>query len=305
MTRPAIVVLALLVAGGVITSLGTMESGVSAGAVLELWSDVLRDGDQFGLQLTRISDAEEAQLGSDLARSVLSFYPPLPSWQPYVEDVGRALTPHVRRKGVQYRFHALDSPDINAFALPGGHVFIFRGLLETLQTEAELASVLGHEIAHVDARHCVERYQYAVRLKRYGVGTVGKIADLARFLITAGYAQYQELEADGQGMRMSIETGYDPTAATAVFRTLYNQAYPSAKPAPSTPLEELARATASGLSDYFRSHPSGEERMRRLSELTERNRSRLRGRSFYRGRQNYVKRIAQSRQRFVGETVTM
>src|SRR5438309_1550737 len=73
-----------------------------------------------------------------------------PTWTPYVNAVGQSLVPNVRRTGIAYQFHAIDSPEVNAFAVPGGQVFVFTGMLRFLKSEAELAAILGHEISHVD-----------------------------------------------------------------------------------------------------------------------------------------------------------
>ena len=93
-------------------------------------------------------------------------------------------------------------------------------MLDFLKTEAELAAILGHEIAHVDLRHCIERYQYELSLKRIGLSEVGGLIDVTRRLISVGYNKYQEVEADAYGTILSIETGYDPDATAAVFARL-------------------------------------------------------------------------------------
>src|SRR5215467_12640477 len=114
MKPQSIIMLALMAAGGGVAWLGAIDESVSPSAVLELWGDVLRDGDQFGLSLTRLSDQEEMKLGKDLARGVLGQFSTVPAWEPYVTRVGQSLVPFLRRKGIQYEFHVLDSDQINA-----------------------------------------------------------------------------------------------------------------------------------------------------------------------------------------------
>ena len=122
-----------------------------------------------------------------------------PTWTPYVDAVGQTLVPWVRRHGIAYQFHVIDSSEVNAFSVPGGQVFVFTGMLQFLQSEAELAAILGHEIAHMDQRHCIEKYQYELAARKVGLEGIGHIADRARLPITIAYQKNQEIEADAQG----------------------------------------------------------------------------------------------------------
>src|SRR6266404_9823039 len=163
-----LVILALLAAGATLASLGTPDREVSLASLSDLWSDALRDTDQVGMHLTRVSDGEEMKIGADLARGLTESSVKDSAAEAYVTEVAQPLLKHVRRAGIQYQFHVIDSPQINAFALPGGQVFVMTGLLNFAQSEAELAAVVGHEISHVDLRHGIERYQYEIKLKKIG-----------------------------------------------------------------------------------------------------------------------------------------
>jgi beta-barrel assembly-enhancing protease len=296
--RLALVV--LLAAGcGVAVLFGTREQPVSFESVLEIWGDVLRDADQIGLRMTRVTDAEEMRLGSDLAAA--SPWPPAAdaAWQPYVADVGQRLIPHVRRRGMPYEFHVIEGEAPNAFAIAGGHVYVTTGMLGILESEAELAAILGHEISHVDLRHCVERYQYALKLQKLHAAPAGQMVDMFRTLASVEYAKFQEQEADAQGVRLAAEAGYNPAAAVRVFRRLDALAG-RVEPRPAkSPVAESARAAGEALGDYFRSHPRSADRAARLAEQ-------IRGYGSsgsaegarYEGRENYTRRVALSRQRF-------
>ncbi len=207
----------------------------------------------------------------------------------YVTAVANSLQPHLRRADIPYRFHVVESSSINAFALPGGQVFVLRGMMNFLQTEAELAAILGHEMSHVDLRHCVERYQYQNAMRRAGAGDVGQFIDLARILVTIGYNQYQELEADAEGSRVAIEAGYDPEAGEAVFARLERTFGETPRPPANTPAGELTGAMERALSDYFRTHPRTTERTRRMHALAT-SHPELKGRQFFVGRSNYANR---------------
>src|SRR5262245_32496756 len=213
-------ILALLVLSGVTVLVGETEQGVNLSSVMEIWADVLRDVDHFGFTLTRVSDQEEVRVGKEVSRSVMRWWQEDPDWTPYVSAVGATLVPYVRRKGIRYEFHVLESEQINAFALPGGQIFVLTGMLKILLSEAELAAVLGHEISHVDLRHCIERFQYEPTLQKVGMGELGKFAEIGRRLLTVGYTKYEELEADAQGVRLSIAAGYNPAAGAQVFDRL-------------------------------------------------------------------------------------
>src|SRR3990170_7831835 len=110
-----------------------------------------------------ITEAQEIRLGQAADREVKQRYAlyDLQGMQQYVEEIGQRLAAQSHRAGLEYRFTVIDSTDVNAFALPGGHVYVSRGLLPYLNSEAELAGVIGHEIGHVTARHSVQRLSAA------------------------------------------------------------------------------------------------------------------------------------------------
>jgi beta-barrel assembly-enhancing protease len=298
--RVSLTLVVLLVVGcGAAVLLGTREPSVNFASVLEIWGDVLRDTDQIGLRMTRATDAEEMQLGRDLAAA--SPWPPAadPGWQAYVEDVGRALTPHVRRNGIGFEFHVVEWAAPNAFAIAGGHVYITTGMLGLLESEAELAAILGHEISHVDLRHCIERYQYALKLRKSPAEPVGHLVDMFRTLASAEYGKFQEQEADAQGVRLAAEAGYNPEAAARVFRRLDQRAARPAPDAAKSPVAESARAAGEALGDYFRSHPRSADRAARLGEQIRRYRAGgATASALYEGRENYQRRVARSRASF-------
>ncbi|MBL8176131.1 MAG: M48 family metalloprotease [Bryobacterales bacterium] len=294
----AIAVAALLAAGGAATWMGKPEREVSMTSVGELWADVFRDADQFGLQLTRVPDKDEMALGEKMARGIVRGTATSPMWEVYVAAVGQSLVKHARRGGIRYQFHVIDAPAENAFALPGGQVFLYTGLLRKMRSEAELAGVLGHEIAHVDLRHCIERHQYEMRVPG------GELLRIGQGFMQIGYAQYQEMEADKAGLRMALAAGYDPQATVDLFGRVFRARLGRDLP-PHTPLEELAALSTSMLTDYFRSHPPSAERMRRLSAAIEEYRREHRGQRQYRGVENLRRKIARSQQEFDGEFVRL
>ncbi len=183
-----------------------------------------------------MSEHDEIALGAKENPTILKQYGKYSNaeLQVYVDQVGQRLAASSHRTGLTYHFTLLDSTEVNAFALPGGYVYITRGLLAYLNSEAELAAVLGHEIGHVTARHSVRQYSAAMAAN---VGyTLGSIfvpelrnqgaQDLFNVLggaLLRGYGRDHELEADRLGAQYLARTGYDPQAMIQVIKVLKNQ----------------------------------------------------------------------------------
>ena len=152
-----------------------------------------------------ISENEEIAMGREYNAQILqrnSIYQDQ-ELQDYVQTIGESLAAKSHRPNLIYRFNILDSSDINAFALPGGYIYINRGLMSYLSSEEELAAVLGHEIGHVTARHSVKQYSQSQLMSILSTAieiragsTAGNIANLASGAFLSGYGREMELEAD-------------------------------------------------------------------------------------------------------------
>jgi predicted Zn-dependent protease len=168
----------------------------------------------------------------------------------YVDDLGKLLAAKSDRPGLPWTFRVLDDPGVNAFALPGGFVYITRGMLALLNSEAQLAAVLGHEIGHVAARHNTSKLT-AGQVASAGLaaaslatanpmGLTG-VAELQ--LLGLGHSREQEQQADALGLRYMSDAGYDPTEVLGVLRTL-DRAF-----------------GGSALPEWLATHPSTEHRL--------------------------------------------
>jgi predicted Zn-dependent protease len=161
---------------------------------------------------------------------------PDPTLSALVEEVGTRLANNsvAAQSGYEFRFHLLRDPEtVNAFALPGGPIFITRGLLGRLETEAQLAGVLGHEIGHVIGRHSAEQIAKS-QLAQGLVGAVGvatsddygpnrqaqAVASVVAQMVQLRYGRSDELQSDTLGVRLMAEAGYDPRALIDVMRVL-------------------------------------------------------------------------------------
>lgn len=234
-----------------------------------------------------VGDEEEAAIGREAAATLLGASPLLEheATQRYVNRVGRWLAMHSDRPGLPWRFAVIDHPAINAFAAPGGYVFITRGLLFQLRSEAELAGVLGHEIAHIVERHHLEALQKQARLALAGsvaaatLESRGKdasrydwVAAGAKTLYTRGLDRDDELAADRAGVVLAAGAGYDPYALAAVLQRLDALAADDGRlallfkthPAPADRLVELTRRMEGRME--FADARSGEERFRERME---------------------------------------
>lgn len=184
-----------------------------------------------------ISTEEEIELGRGIAAQLLGARPLVrdPALQQYVNRVGLWLALQTERPDLPWRFGVMDSTDVNAFALPGGTVLITQGLYDRLQDEAELATVLAHEIAHVVQRHQVKAIKkemgkdFATELAGEAAGRsdnelVRRFGDRAfkvgTELFVRGLDKNDEYEADAHGMVIAARGGYNPYALVSVLHTL-------------------------------------------------------------------------------------
>lgn len=218
-----------------------------------------------------MSEAQEISTGRSEDKKVREQYGIYddPALQRYVNDIGQRLAGASHRAGLQYQFLVVDSPQVNAFALPGGYIYITRGILAYLNSEAELAAVLGHEIGHVTARHSVQQLSAATaasvgatvlqifvpQIRNSGgdalINTLGGA-------LLSGYGREHELEADRLGAEYLARTGYDPQAMIKVVGVLKNQELFDA---------EVAKAEGREARAYhglFASHPDNDTRLQEV-----------------------------------------
>lgn len=217
-----------------------------------------------------MSERQELDIGARYNQEILKQYPRYDDarLQAYIQRVGERVARHSHRSQLNYVFTLVDSPDVNAFALPGGYIYIHRGLLAYLNSEAELAAVLGHEVGHVTARHSVRQQSQATAWGLLGqaaaIGTgIGAVGDLTSAMggaFVRGYGRDMELEADGLGAQYLARSGYDPQAMIEVVKVLKSQ-------------EDFARAQAAergeavaagGYHGLFDTHPDNDRRLQQV-----------------------------------------
>jgi predicted Zn-dependent protease len=182
-------------------------------------------------QVMLVSEAQEIQMGQQYDSQVVAtigLYQD-PAWQRYIQQFGARLAAKTERPNLPWTFRVVDDPAVNAFALPGGFVYVTRGLLAHLTSEAELAGVVGHEIGHVTARHtAAEMSKQEVIGLGLAVGSMAS-AGIAKYAGTANqalgvlylkFSRDDESQADQLGLRYMQRANYDPRQMTEVLRML-------------------------------------------------------------------------------------
>jgi predicted Zn-dependent protease len=184
-------------------------------------------GDRFNI----LSTEDEIKLGQRMSAEVEQEQEPLPNAkiQAYIRGIGKRLAAQSPRQDVPYAFTVIDNPEmVNAFALPGGHMYIYTGLMKMCDNEAQLASVMAHEIGHVAAKHhgealsremLMEQVRTVILGPNAGAGTVAG-AQLFGKLVSLKFSRVQEQEADRLGMDMLFRAGYKPEAMVDFMRKL-------------------------------------------------------------------------------------
>jgi len=185
-----------------------------------------------GHDFVLMSEKEELSLGKQLNAQYHQQLPLLNEKDPltvYVNEVGQKLAKVADRPELFYHFYVVDDATVNAFALPGGYIYIHRGLLNYLNSEAELAAVLGHEIGHVTARHAVKQY---TQVQAYQLGmtmasifvpiqpVTGNLSNLLAATFIRGFGREHELQADELALEYIPQAGYDPYAVEQLLTTL-------------------------------------------------------------------------------------
>lgn len=180
-----------------------------------LFSDVIQHGaysiQQEMLEVTRISVEEENEIGRAVAKNIEKQRGDQidvdKEWAKYVRSLGERLASGVKRKGIDYHFHVIRDDMANAFAIPGGGIYVCTGILEKIRNEAQLAGIISHEIKHVDLRHCIALYQFLSNLPQAAQNTISfQMAQAARH----PYSSRQEADADRRGLELAYSFGYSP-----------------------------------------------------------------------------------------------
>ncbi len=214
-------------------------------------------------QLNLLSTQQEVEIGEQAAREIERSLPIYrdPIVQGYVDSLGQALARHSRRTDITYHIKVVDTDEVNAFAVPGGWLYVNLGLITTAENESELAGVMGHEIGHVVGRHGARQIT-----KRFGLGVLielavggsgdrtvardvaGQFAQLGAGLTLLKYGRDAELEADRFAVEETYSAGVDPEGMATFFEKLL--------------AEQESEQEDAGV--WFSTHPATQERIAKV-----------------------------------------
>lgn len=215
----------------------------------------------LGRATTEIDEKQEVEIGRDMAARLLGAAPLVndAKLQRYVNQVGRWLASQTERPDLPWQFGVLDTPGLNAFAVPGGTIFVTCGLVQRMRSEAELAGVLAHEIGHVLKKHHLKAIQKGAQASLAGEALSmlnsrsaearDKLVNFGTEMYARGLDKSDELEADRLGVVIAARAGYDAYGLPAVLQTL-----------------QAMNPQDSGLALMFKTHPAPAERLDALGE---------------------------------------
>jgi predicted Zn-dependent protease len=239
-------------------------------------------------QFNLMSEAQEIQIGREMdpqVRQEMGIYTDA-ELQQYVESVAMPLARGSQRPNLPWQFSIVDSPSVNAFALPGGYIYVTRGLLAHLNDESELAGVLGHEIGHVTARHAAQQYSKAAGAEIGltlssiffpGARPYGQFAGTGLGLLFLKYSRDDELQADRLGAQYAAQNGWDPGGVQDMLRTLAR-------------IDETA-TDKRGVPNYLSTHPAPADRVTKIESEVSTIRASAGDKPFETDRENYLRRI--------------
>jgi predicted Zn-dependent protease len=207
-----------------------------------------------------VSTQQEVEMGTQYAQQINAQLPIVqdPEINRYVNVLGNQIAQRADQRGLQYRFFVVNAPEINAFAVPGGYIYMNRGLIERTNTLSQLAGVLGHEIGHVVRRHSVQQMQ-KMQGANLGVGLACILtsicnSDLGATAINVGgtavfakFSRDDEFEADQEAIRNVIRAGIHPRGIPEMFQILINE----------------RNRNNSAVESWFATHPTEEDRVER------------------------------------------
>lgn len=217
--------------------------------------DAIRGAVQY-IQVSNISDEQEIAIGKQTNEQILSQYRLYNNdrIQEYVSNLGQELVSSSNSRDIPFNFQVVTSDEVNAFAVPGGYIYVTTGLLKAADNRAQLASVIAHEIAHINEKHGVESLKQAVAAKGIA-STVGvdtsTLAQIAyQVAVDLPQSRSFEYEADSSGLEILQQAGY-PAEAFANFLTKLQ--------------------SSGGTPEFLRTHPSSDNRIEAIAKTTEAN----------------------------------
>ena len=237
-------------------------------------------------ELMLLSESEEAALGRETDQQIIEQYGIYkdPELNRYLSSIGKKMAGLSHRPDLDYSFKVLDSPVVNAFAVPGGYVYFTRGILAYFNDEAEMAGVLGHELGHISARHSASKYSKQI-LAQVGLnlGSMfseefsewAPVAMMGVQMMFLKFSRDDERQADDLGVRYASRSGYDAAAMADFFSTL----------------QRMQPEGQSVLPHWFSTHPDPKDRVQSVRQKTSELQASLPSQTFVRNPETYLQHI--------------
>lgn len=238
-------------------------------------------------QFVLMSEKQEIAIGKEADPQIVQTYGLYEdeALQAFINKKGQEMAEVSHRKNLDYEFKILDSPIINAFALPGGYVYFTRGIMAHFNNEAEFAGVLGHEIGHITARHAVAQQRNALLGQLGLIAGIAFVPEFAQFaeeasqglsLLFLKFGRDAETQSDELGVEYSAKIGYDAVQMAGFFNTLERN---------------QAASGAGDLPEFLSTHPSPEGREAKVGELAEQWKEKLNQKDFKINRESYLQML--------------
>jgi predicted Zn-dependent protease len=241
-------------------ALGLLSGATATPSMAQGVLDRLRQAANIARTLLPISTDKEVEIGRGIAATIAGRFPVSSdaALTRYVNLVGLTVASQSPRPDITYRFAVLETPTVNAYAAPGGYIFITRGALGLIENEAELAGVLAHEVGHVNQRHVINQIRKSDTMREVRNqldiqgSTLDKVVGTGSNALFMGLSRGDELEGDSLGIEYASAAGYDP-GGLASF------------------VARLDRHAGEGpVTEFFATHPKPDERVGRLHTIAQR-----------------------------------
>lgn len=221
------------------------------GGIFDEITGTLGDLAKTTLNIVDISESEENQIGDALEAELQKKHRNGSSKKWDVNGVFKKVVKNVTRKKIDYRFKIVSDKEVNAFAIAGGMIYINTGMLDFIRSEAELAFIIGHELAHIEKKHCINQIKLTYLAGKFDAN-LAVLADALMTVYSLPFSKYDEFEADDYGVKLMQKAGYDKKAAVDFFNRLAKHY----KEAPRDPVN-----------DFIATHPLSVERAKRIEKM--------------------------------------
>lgn len=231
--------------------------------------DAAKAADDAGQAALAISPKEELELGRELREEIAKQlkFAERPEQLERIKKLAAPVLARRTRKVIEYQFNIVEDPALNAFSILGGSIYVHTGLLDRQPSDAELQGVIGHEIGHVDLKHCLRSFTYSVRTGELGGDIVAGLTSAAYQMLRVAYSEDQEFAADEFAFRALVKSGQTKQDSLAFTKFLLKADDEAGQPREQKRSKNVLDTVGREISNHYRTHPPNSERVHRLEAL--------------------------------------